>query len=83
MDKMSGGTDGKNETNKGKDRVEQMPREEGNPGNEERRTEREVPAMDGRARHLSIQDQIPFTLTQICLTVLGSFLRRDTNEDKG
>lgn len=77
IDKMSGVTDGKNETNEGKVRVEQTSREAGTPENEERRTKREVPAM-----HLSIQGQIPFTLTQVCLAVLGSFLRHDTDEDK-
>lgn len=82
MNKMSRGTEGKNKTKEGKDRVEQMLREEDRPENKERGTEHQVPATDGISRHLSIQDQIPFTLTEVCLTVLGSFLRRDMTEDK-
>lgn len=79
LDKTSG--ERRTKTEKGKDRVEQMQREERKPENRER-VETEGPPMDGKSRHLSIQDHIPFTLTQVCLTVLGSFLRRDANKDQ-
>lgn len=79
LDKMSEGTERK--TKNEKDRVEQMQREERKPGNEER-VENESPPLVGKSRHLSIQDHIPFTLTQVCLTVLGSFLRHDAKKDK-
>lgn len=76
---MSGGTERK--TKNGKDRVEQMQREERKPGNQES-VESEGPPLDGKTRPLSIQDHIPFTLTQVCLNVLGSFLRHGADKDK-
>lgn len=81
LDKMSGEREHVAKTEKGKDTVQQMQMEEREPEKEER-VDREGPALDGKTRHLSIHDHIPFTLTQVCLTVLGSFLRRDANKDK-
>lgn len=78
---MSAGTERKTKTTKGEDRVQQVQTEERKAENEEE-VDREGPALDGKSRHLSIQDHIPFTLTQVCLTVLGSFLRDDANKDK-
>lgn len=79
LDKMSAGTERKTKTKNGEDRVEQMQREEREPGNE--RVESEGPPLDGKSKHLSIQEHIPFTLTQVCLTVLASFLRHNANKD--
>lgn len=80
--KMSAGTESKTETNEGKDRIEQMPREDGQLEYERRRLKLEASAMDGRSEHVPLLDQIPSTLTQVCLTVLGSFLRHDAKEDR-
>lgn len=48
---------------------------------EGRRGESEV-TMDGRSWHLPIHSLVPSTLTQVYLTVLGSFLRRESTGSK-
>lgn len=67
----------------GKGRVEKMPKEggENQEHSEGRRGESEV-TMDGRSRHLPVHSQVPSTLTQVYLTVLGSFLRRESTGSK-
>lgn len=70
-------------TNDGNDRVEQMPKEGGEKQEhgEGRRGESEV-TMEGISRHLPLHSQVPSTLTQVYLTVLGSFLRRESSGSK-
>lgn len=82
MVQMSEETESKTRTINRKDRVDQMPKEGGEKQHGEgRRGESEV-TMDGRSRHLPIHSQVPSTLTQVCLTVLGSFLRHESTGSK-
>lgn len=83
MVQMSEEMESHTRTTKGNDRVEQLQKEGGEKQEhgEGRRGESEV-TMDGRSRHLPIHSQVPSTLTQVYLTVLGAFLRRESTGSK-
>lgn len=81
LDKTSGQSDDMAETETCSGRVQKRQRGERKSENEEG-VDGEALVMDGKSRHLSIQDHIPLTLTQVCFTVLDSFLRHNANKNE-